>query len=53
MEKKAEEAISQQTKDLIGKLLLGRFSVAEIAKITDISEEWIQNHINSLYEFAL
>ena len=38
--------ISHQTKNLIQKLLLGRLSVPEIAKVTGVSEEWLQRYIN-------
>ncbi len=36
------QSISQRTKVLIEKLLLGRFTLAQIAKITGISEQWLQ-----------
>lgn len=53
MQKTEEQVISQQTKHLIDKLLLGKFSLTEVAKITGISEEWIQSYVDSLYKFAL
>jgi hypothetical protein len=37
------QSISQQTKILIEKLLLGRFSLAEVAKITGIPEERLKS----------
>lgn len=40
------QGISQQTQVLIKKLVLGRFTLAEIAKITGISEQWLQSYIN-------
>lgn len=43
--------ISQRTKNLIEKLLLGKFSLAEIAKVTGISEQWLQKHVNEKYDF--
>jgi AraC-like DNA-binding protein len=43
--------ISQQTKNLIEKLLLGRLSLAEIAKITGLSEQWLERYLNEKYEF--
>jgi phage repressor protein C with HTH and peptisase S24 domain len=46
-------SISQRTKVLIEKLLLGKFTLAEIAKITGISEQWLQTYVNarSIFEF--
>lgn len=41
------KGISQRTKILIDKLLLGRFTLAEIAKITGISEQWLQSYFNA------
>lgn len=37
--------ISQQTKNLIEKLLLGKFSLSEIAKVTGISEQRLQRYV--------
>lgn len=39
--------ISQQTKILIDKLLLGMFNLAEIAMVTGISEQWLQNYVSA------
>jgi phage repressor protein C with HTH and peptisase S24 domain len=41
------QSTSQRTKLLIEKLLLGRFTLAEIAKITGISEQWLQTYVNA------
>ena len=41
------EGISQQTKILIDNLLLGRFTLVEIAKVTVISEQLLQNYLNA------
>ena len=41
------QSISQRTKLLIEKLLLGRFTLAEIAKITGISEQWLRTYVNA------
>jgi hypothetical protein len=38
--------ISQRTKVLIDKLLLGKFSVIEIARIIGVSESWLQSYVN-------
>ena len=35
--------VSQRTKVLIEKLLLGKFTLAEVAKITGISEQWLRS----------
>jgi len=40
------QAISKKTKDLIDKLLLGKFSFAEVAKIVGVSEQWLQTYVN-------
>ncbi len=40
------QVISSQTKVLIDKLLLGKFCLAEIAKVTGISEQSLQSYIN-------
>ena len=39
--------VSQRTKVLIEKLLLGKFTLAEVAKITGISEQWLQTYVNA------
>ena len=41
------EGISQQTKILIDNLLLGKFTLVEIVKVTGISEQWLQNYLNT------
>lgn len=40
-------SVSQRTKVLIEKLLLGKFTLAEIAKVTGISEQWLQTYVNA------
>jgi hypothetical protein len=39
--------ISQRTEVLIRFLLLGRFNLAEVAKVTGISVQLLQNHLNT------
>ena len=39
------QLISQQTQTLIEKLLLGKFSLTEIAKVTGISEQFLQTYV--------
>jgi len=51
MQNLQEQRISQRTQVLIEKLLLGRFTIAEIAKITGISEQWLQSYVNAKHNF--
>ena len=41
------QGISQQTKILIDKLLLGKFTLAEVAKITGIPEQGLKSYLNA------
>ncbi|BAY56065.1 hypothetical protein NIES2135_28930 [Leptolyngbya boryana NIES-2135] len=41
--------INQATKDLIDKLLLERLSLAGIARVTGVSELWLQRYVNAKY----
>lgn len=45
-----QKRISQETKDLIDKLLLERISLAGIARVTDVSGAWLQKYVNEKYE---
>ena len=47
MQNTQNQGISQQTKILIEKLLLGRFSLAEVAKITGIPEQALKSYFNA------
>jgi AraC-like DNA-binding protein len=51
MQNSQSPVITKRTQDLIEKLLLGRLSVPEIAKVTGISEQWLQTYVNAQYEF--
>ena len=42
--------ITQNTKDLIDKLLLEKIPLAGIARVSDVSETWLQNYVNDKYE---
>ena len=42
--------IAQNTKDLIDKLLLEKIPLAGIARVSDVSETWLQNYVNDKYE---
>lgn len=46
----AKFPIPDQTKNLIDKLLLERISLAGIARITGVSERWLQSYVNQKYE---
>jgi predicted DNA-binding protein YlxM (UPF0122 family) len=39
--------LTERTKQLIDKLLLGKFSLPEIAKIIGVSEQWLHSHVNT------
>lgn len=41
--------ISQETKELIDKLLLEKLPLAGIARVTAVSERWLQSYVNTLY----
>ena len=43
-------AISDETKALIDKLLLEKLPLAGIARVTGVSETWLQNYVNHKYE---
>ena len=44
------KVISQKTKDFIDKLLLEKIPLAGIARVTDVSERWLQSYVNAKYE---
>jgi AraC-like DNA-binding protein len=50
VENPQHRVISDETKDLINKLLLERLSLAGIARVTGVSERWLQSYVNELYE---
>lgn len=41
--------ISDETKALIDKLLLEKIPLAGIARVTDVSEVWLQGYVNEKY----
>ncbi len=47
MQNTQNQGISQQTKILIDKLLLGKFTLAEVAKITGIPEQRLESYLNA------
>lgn len=44
------KVIGSETKDLIDKLLLEKISLAGIARVTGVSERWLQTYVNNLYK---
>ena len=44
-----QKRISEQTKQLIDDLLLERLSLAGIARVTHVSEPWLQHYVNTQY----
>lgn len=44
-----QKLISQQTKDLVDKLLLEKISLAGIARVCEVSEVWLQSYVNRKY----
>lgn len=45
-----KKMIGQDTRELIDKLLLERLSLAGIARVSGVSEQWLQTYINAKYE---
>ena len=45
-----ENVISQETKDLVDKLLLEKLPLAGIVRVTGVSDRWLQNYVNVKYE---
>lgn len=43
------KVIDQETKNLIDKLLLEKLPLAGIARVTGVSERWLQAYVNTLY----
>ena len=41
--------VSEETKALIDKLLLEKISLAGIARVTGVSEPWLQAYVNAKY----
>ena len=42
--------IGQETRELIDKLLLEKLPLAGIARVTGVSEQWLQTYVNAKYE---
>jgi predicted Zn finger-like uncharacterized protein len=43
------KVISAETKSLINQLLLEKLPLAGIARVTGVSERWLQTYVNQLY----
>jgi transposase-like protein len=50
VETRHQQPISTETKELINKLLLEKLPLAGIARVTGVSETWLQSYVNQLYE---
>ena len=50
VENPTKKIISQETWDLVDKLLLEKIPIAGISRVTGISETWLQKYINNKYE---
>ena len=42
--------IDDETKELIDKMLLEKIPLAGVARVTGVSERWLQDYVNELYE---
>jgi len=49
VEHRENKIIDDATKQLIDKLLLEKLPLAGIARVTDVSEPWLQNYVNNKY----
>ena len=45
-----KDRISEETKELIDKLLLERIPLAGIVRVTGVSAKWLQTYVNEKYE---
>lgn len=50
VENPENKIISQATKDMIDKMLLEKIPLAGIARVTEVSEYWLQSYVNNKYE---
>ncbi|GAB0150168.1 hypothetical protein McPS_29080 [Marichromatium sp. PS1] len=46
----AKGPVSQETRELIDRLLLEKISLAGIARAVKVSEAWLQNYVNEKYK---
>jgi transposase-like protein len=45
-----KKSISQETWELVDKLLLEKIPITGIARVTGISEQWLQEYVNRKYK---
>ena len=50
VENPTKKIISQETWDLVDKLLLEKIPIAGISRVSGISEPWLQKYINNKYD---
>ena len=50
VEHSEQRLISEETKELVDKLLLERLSLAGIGRVTGVSARWLQYYVNKKYE---
>jgi insertion element IS1 protein InsB len=50
VENPRKQRISDETKALIDKLLLEKIPLAGIARVTGVSEPWLQGYVNQKYQ---
>ena len=49
MENATRQPIDETTRNLIDRLLLERLALAAIARVTGVSERWLQMYVNQKY----
>ncbi len=49
IENPTKKYITQETRNLIDRLLLEKISLAGIARVTNVSETWLQDYVNNKY----
>jgi transposase-like protein len=49
IEQPTKKVIAQATRALIDRLLLERISLAGIARVVQVSEQWLQTYVNEKY----
>ena len=45
-----QKTISEETKELIDRLLLEKLPLAGIVRVTGVCQSWLQNYVNKKYE---
>jgi transposase-like protein len=49
IEQPTKKVIDQTTRDVIDRLLLERISLPGIARVVQVSEQWLQSYVNEKY----